>query len=55
MGDKRIIVTWEQKSVKQGGRERREKQGGNRDKWRRVGDGMEIRWRWVGEGDWSCN
>ena len=58
------MVTWEQRLVKQGGRDRRVEQGGNRDEWRGVGDGMEIRQRWVGEGDfagvtengaeWSC-
>ena len=36
------MVTWEQKSVKYRGRDRRVKQGGNRDEWRRVRDGMEI-------------
>ena len=49
------MVTWEQRLVKQGGRDRRVEQGGNRDEWRGVGDGMEIRQRWVGEGDWRCN
>ena len=39
------MVTWEQKSVKQGGRDRRVRQGGNRDEWRGVRDGMEIGWR----------
>ena len=28
-----IMVTWEWKSVKQGGRDRRVKQGGDRDEW----------------------
>ena len=41
----RIMVTWEHKSVKQGEQGRRVKQGGNRDEWRTVGDGMEIEWR----------
>ena len=49
------MVTWEQKSVKQGGRDRRVKQAGNRDKWREVRDGMEIKQRWIREGDWRCN
>ena len=42
MGDERIMVTWEWKSVKQGGRDKRVKQGGNRDEWRRARDGTEI-------------
>ena len=41
--------------MKQGGRDRRVKQGGNRDEWRRVRDGSEIGWRGIGEGDWRCN
>ena len=41
--------------MKQRGRDRRVKQGGNRDEWERVGDAMEIRQKWVGEGDWRCN
>ena len=45
MRDERIMVTWEQKPVKQGDSDRRVKQGGNRDKWRRVRGGMEIGWR----------
>ena len=49
-----IMVTWEWKSVKQGGRDRRARQGGNRDEWRGVRDKLEIRWRWV-RGDWRCN
>ena len=49
------MVTWESKSVKQGGRDGRVKQGGNRDEWRGVGDGTEIGQRWVGEGDLRCN
>ena len=28
------MVTWEWKSVKQGGRDRRVRQGGNRDEWK---------------------
>ena len=31
------------------------KMGRNRDKWRGVGDGAEIGWRWVGEGEWRYN
>ena len=49
------MVTWEWKSVKQGGRDRRVKQGGDRDEWRGVRDKLEIRWRWVREGDLRCN
>ena len=41
--------------MKQGGRDRRVKQGGSRDEWREVEDGIEIIWRWVGEGDQRCN
>ena len=39
------MVTWEQKSVKQGGRDRKVRQGGNRDGQRRVREGSEIEWR----------
>ena len=45
MRDKRIMVTWEWKSVKQESRDKRVKQRGNRDEWRSVRDGMEIEWR----------
>ena len=36
LGDEKSMVTWEWKSVKLGGRDRRVKQGGKRDKWREV-------------------
>ena len=49
------MITWKWKLVKQGGWDRRVKQGGSRDEWREVGNGMEIIWRWVGEGDQRCN
>ena len=31
--------------ISEKGRDRRARQGGNRDKWREVGDGTEIGWR----------
>ena len=44
------MVTQEWKLVKQGGRDRRVRQGGNKDEWKGVGDGteicrMEVSWR----------
>ena len=43
--DERIMVTWGQISMKQGCRNKGWNKG-NRDKWRGVGDVMEIEWTW---------